>query len=156
MANRIIVYFSAGGRTRKAAQLISKLTGDALYEIEAEIPYSKKDLNWMNKNSRSSLEMQDKSFRPKLKDKGFSFEAYDEILLGFPIWWYVAPSIIHTFLESHDFTGKKIILFATAGSSGFGNTLAELKASAPGAVMREGMVLHLITKKAALKLAEML
>ena len=93
--------------------------------------YTKADLNWMNKNSRSSIEMADKTIRPEIAESNVKIENYDVIFLGFPIWWYVAPTIINTFLESADFSGKKIILFATSGGSKFGGTVEELKISVP-------------------------
>ena len=103
--------------------MIAEQTGADLFEIKPETPYTKADLNWMDKKSRSSVEMSDKSYRPKLAEGTLNPQEYDEILIGFPIWWYVAPTIINTFLESYDFSGKKIILFATSGGSGFGNTV---------------------------------
>lgn len=118
-----------------------------LFEIEPKIPYTKADLDWMDKKSRSSVEMSDKKFRPEISDIDVSVERYDEIILGFPIWWYVAPTIINTFLEKYDFTGKKIVLFATSGGSGFGNTVNELKISAPDAVIVEGKVFHKAAKQ---------
>ena len=141
MAKTLVAYFSASGVTAKAAEKLAKAADAALYEIRPEVPYTKADLNWMNPKSRSSVEMKDKSFRPALADKDADIAAYDALFLGFPIWWYVAPTIINTFLEAYDFTGKKIILFATSGSSGFGNTAAELKPSAPGAEIVEGKLL---------------
>ena len=102
---------------------------------------TKADLNWMDKTSRSSIEMNDKTIRPKMNGADVDVSKYDEIYLGFPIWWYVAPTIINTFLEAYDFTGKKIVLFATSGSSGFGNTVAELQPSTPGAEIVEARVL---------------
>ena len=120
--------------------MIAETAGADLYEIVPKQPYSKADLNWMDKKSRSSIEMSDKKFRPEITDTDAGIDNYDEILLGFPIWWYVAPTIINTFLESYDFTGKKIVLFATSGGSGFGNTVSELKPSAEGATIEEGKV----------------
>ena len=101
-----------------------------MYEIKPKELYTKADLDWMNKKSRSSVEMSDKKLRPELDDSNAHIENYDEIVLGFPIWWYVAPTIINTFLEKYDFTGKKITLFATSGGSGLGNTIKELQPSA--------------------------
>ena len=118
-----------------------------MYEIMPKQPYSKADLNWMDKKSRTSVEMSDKKFRPEISDTDVSVDQYDEIILGFPIWWYVAPTIINTFLEKYDFTGKKIVLFATSGGSGFGNTVNELKISAPDAVIVEGKVFHKAAKQ---------
>ena len=108
-------------------------------------PYSKADLNWMDKKSRTSVEMSDKKFRPEIFNTDVQAEKYDEIILGFPIWWYVAPTIINTFLEKYDFSGKKIVLFATSGGSGFGNTVSELKPSAPDANIVEGKILNNVT-----------
>lgn len=140
MGKILVAYFSAGGTTRKVAEMIAETAEADLYEIVPKQPYSKADLNWMDKKSRSSVEMSDKKSRPEITDTDVSINMYDEIILGFPIWWYVAPTIINTFLESFDFTGKKIILFATSGGSGFGNTLRELQLSAPDAVIVEGQV----------------
>ena len=116
--------------------------GTDIYEIKPAVPYTKEDLNWMNKNSRSSVEMKDTSSRPSLADTSADISAYDTILLGFPIWWYIAPTIINTFLESYDFTGKKIVLFATSGGSGFGKAVESLEGSCPGATITEGKLLN--------------
>ena len=129
MGKTLVAYFSATGTTAKAAEILSDAIGADLYEIRAKVPYTKADLNWMDKKSRSSIEMNDKSFRPEMEDSDVNIVQYDTIFVGFPIWWYVAPTIINTFLESYDFSGKKIIIFATSGGSGFGNTLKELKIS---------------------------
>ena len=111
-------------------------------EIEPKIPYTKADLDWMDKKSRSSVEMSDKKYRPEMIAKEIDMSIYDEIILGFPIWWYVAPTIVNTFLEAYDFSDKKIVLFATSGGSGFGNTVQELQPSAPDAVITEGGLLN--------------
>ena len=140
MGKILVAYFSAGGTTRKVAEMIAETAEADLHEIVPKQPYSKADLNWMDKKSRSSVEMSDKKSRPEIIDTDVSINVYEEIILGFPIWWYVAPTIINTFLESFDFTGKKIILFATSGGSGFGNTVRELQLSAPDAVIVEGQV----------------
>ena len=142
MSKMLVAYFSASGTTKKAAEMVAKAAGADLYEIKPKTAYTKADLNWMDKKSRSSVEMADKKIRPELADTDADIAAYDEILIGFPIWWYVAPTIINTFLESYDFSGKKIILFATSGGSGFGNTVKELKDSAPGAEIVEGKLLN--------------
>jgi len=131
MSKKLVAYFSASGVTAKVAELLSDAVGADLYEIRPEVPYTKADLNWMNKNSRSSVEMNDKTIRPAIADRDAGIENYDTIFVGFPIWWYVAPTIINTFLESYDFSGKKIILFATSGGSKFGKTVEELKVSLP-------------------------
>ena len=142
MANRLVVYFSATDTTKRVAKLVADVCDARLCEIIPKVPYTKADLNWMDKNSRSSVEMKDKSIRPQILDMDVNMDEYDEIFLGFPIWWYVAPTIINTFLEKYDFSGKKIILFATSGGSTFGNTVKELKPSAPGAEIVEGRVLN--------------
>ena len=142
MGKRLVAFFSASGTTKKVAEMIASAVDADLYEIMPKQPYSKADLNWMDKKSRSSVEMSDKKFRPEISDIDVSVERYDEIILGFPIWWYVAPTIINTFLEKYDFTGKKIVLFATSGGSGFGNTVKELQPSAPNAEIVEGKILN--------------
>ena len=142
MSKKLVAFFSASGTTRKVAEKIAEALKADFYEIEPKVPYTKADLDWMNKKSRSSQEMSDKQYRPEIKEKDIDIESYDEILLGFPIWWYVAPTIINTFLESQDFSGKKIVLFATSGGSGFGNTVKELQPSAPGAEICEGKILN--------------
>ena len=147
MGKKLVAYFSASGTTRKIAEMIAQVAEADLYEIMPKQPYSKADLNWMDKKSRSSVEMNDKKFRPEITDMDVQIDKYDEILLGFPIWWYVAPTIINTFLEKYDFSGKKIVLFATSGGSGFGNTVSELKPSAPEAVIVEGKVFHKAAKR---------
>lgn len=143
MSKLLIAYFSASGTTAKVAKQLSQATNSDLYEIKPKTPYTKADLNWMDKNSRSSIEMNDKSFRPALKDKDANIQAYDIVALGFPIWWYVAPNIINTFLESYDFSGKTVVLFATSGGSGFGKTVSELKNSiAADTKIIEGKILN--------------
>ena len=147
MSKKLVAYFSASGTTKKVAEMIAEGTKADVFEIEPQIPYTKADLNWMDKKSRSSVEMSDKKYRPEMKGKELDISSYDEILLGFPIWWYVAPTIINTFLEMYDFRGKKIVLFATSGGSGFGNTVKELQPSAPDAVITEGSLLNRGTKQ---------
>ncbi|MCF0112176.1 MAG: NAD(P)H-dependent oxidoreductase [Erysipelotrichaceae bacterium] len=122
MAEILVAYFSASGQTAKLAQTITDVTGGDLHEIKPEVPYTKADLNWKDKNSRSSLEMNDPGSRPSIANRVENMDKYDIIFLGFPIWWYVAPTIIHTFLESYDFTGKTVIPFATSGGSDMGRT----------------------------------
>lgn len=147
MGRRLVAFFSASGTTKKVAEMIASAADADIYEIMPKQPYSKADLNWIDKKSRSSVEMSDKKFRPEISDIDVSVEQYDEIILGFPIWWYVAPTIMNTFLESYNFSGKKIVLFATSGGSGFGNTVSELKLSAPDAVIVEGKVFHKAAKQ---------
>lgn len=156
MAKTLVAYFSASGVTKKAAEKLASAAKSDIYEIRSAVPYTKADLNWMDKKSRSSVEMGDKSFRPEIVKNDLELAQYDTVLLGFPIWWYVAPTIINTFLESYDFTGKKIVLFATSGGSGFGNTANELKASAPGAEIAEGKLLNRATDKDIDTLIQML
>ena len=141
MKKCLIAYFSAGGKTESVAKKLADILDCDIYEIKPEVKYTKADLNWMNKNSRSSLEMNGKSSRPAIITGDLDIAPYDTVILGFPIWWYVAPTLINTFLESYDFSGKKIVLFATSGSSGFGNTLSELRPSAPDAEFTESKVL---------------
>ena len=138
MSTKLVAYFSASGVTAGVAKKLAEAIGSDLYEIKPAVPYTQADLNWNNSSSRSSVEMKDKSSRPALADKNAKLDGVDVIFLGFPIWWYVAPTIINTFLEAYDFTGKTIILFATSGGSGFGRAVEGLKPSAPGAVIREG------------------
>jgi len=140
MSKALVAYFSASGVTKKAAQALVETIGGDLYEIIPEVLYSEADLDWRNENSRSSLEMKDKSSRPAIVKTDANVKDYDVIFVGFPIWWYIAPTIINTFLESYDFSGKTIILFATAGSSGFGKTVDNLKGSVcDTAVIKEGI-----------------
>ncbi len=147
MAKRLVAYFSASGVTKKVAEMVAEAGNCDLYEITPKVPYTKADLNWMDKNARSTVEMNDKKFRPEIAGEELDVSAYDEILVGFPVWWYVAPTIINTFLEKYDFSGKKIILFATSGGSGFGNTVSELQPSAPNAQIVEGKVLNRMSKQ---------
>lgn len=142
MVKRLVVYFSASGTTKKVAEKLAVVANADIYEIRPMVPYTKEDLNWMDKKSRSSIEMNDKSIRPEIVKDNLNISSYDTILLGFPIWWYVAPTIINTFLESYNFSGKRIILFATSGGSGFGNTVKELKSSAANAEIIEGKILN--------------
>ena len=142
MSKKLVAYFSASGTTAAVAKALSEAAGADLYEIKPQTPYTRADLNWQDKKSRSSVDMNNKTHRPPLADKDAHIENYDTIFLGFPIWWYVAPTIINTFLESYDFTGKTIILFATSGGSGFGRTVTGLKDSAPRATIREGKLLN--------------
>ncbi len=125
----LVAYFSASGVTADVAKKLAQAAEGDLYEIRPREPYTAADLDWTNKRSRSTLEMNDLSSRPGLADRNADIAKYDTILLGFPIWWGVAPTIVNTFLESYDFSGKRIVLFATSGGSGFGRTADVLKAS---------------------------
>lgn len=139
----LVAYFSASGVTARAAKTLAEAAGADLYEIKPKTPYTKADLNWMDKNARSSIEMNDPSSRPEIADQNADIASYDVIFLGCPIWWYVAPTIINTFLESYDFSGKTIVLFATSGGSGLGKTVEKLKPSVSDtAVIVEGKMLN--------------
>lgn len=142
MSKKLVAYFSASGVTAKAAENLAKAAEADLYEIKPAVPYTKADLNWMDKQSRSSVEMRDKNSRPALADTGADIAEYDTIFIGFPIWWYIAPTIINAFLEAYDFSGKKIVLFATSGGSGFGKAVESLQPSAPNAEIVEGEILN--------------
>ena len=142
MKKTLVAYFSASGVTAGVSKNLAEAAGADLYEIKPQVPYTRADLNWNDKQARSTVEMHDKSFRPPLADKDANIQEYDVVYVGFPIWWYVAPTIINTFLESYDFSGKTIVLFATSGGSGFGNTVKELEGSCPGAKLIEGRLLN--------------
>jgi len=143
MSKKLVAYFSASGVTAKVAGMLADAVGADIHEIRPKFPYSKADLNWMDKQSRSTIEMNNKAFRPEIEHSDLKLESYDVIFLGFPIWWYVAPTIINTFLESYDFSGKQIILFATSGGSKFGKTVEELKVSVPASCkIIEGKLLN--------------
>ena len=142
MNKTLVAYFSATGTTARAAKELAKVAGADLYEIKPAIPYTSADLNWSDKRSRSSVEMGDTSSRPALADHNAPIEDYDVIFLCFPVWWYVAPTIVNTFLESYDFSGKTIVLFATSGGSGLGKSAAGLRGSAAGARILDGRMLN--------------
>lgn len=127
MSKKLVAYFSASGVTKNAAQRLAQAAGADLFEIRPAVPYTNADLDWTNKNSRSSVEMRDPASRPEIAERLDNMDAYDTVFVGFPIWWYVAPTIINTFLESYDFSGKTIIPFATSGGSGFGKTIEVLQ-----------------------------
>lgn len=142
MMKTLVAYFSASGVTAKAASALASAIDGDLYEIKPAVPYTDADLNWRDQNSRSSIEMKDPTSRPALADTDAPVAGYDRIFLGFPIWWYTAPAIIRTFLESYDFSGKTIILFATSGGSSLGKTASDLTGCCPGAVIKEGQMLN--------------
>ena len=139
MAKTLVAYFSVSGVTKKTAEKLVAAAKADIYEIKPAVPYTKADLNWMDKKSRSSVEMGDKSFRPEIVKDGLVLTQYDTVLIGFPIWWYVAPTIINTFLESYDFSDKKIVLFATSGGSGIEKSISDLQTLYPD--------LHIVTGK---------
>lgn len=152
MAKSLVAYFSASGLTGKVAEVLAKAAGADLHEIKPAVPYTSADLNWMDKKSRSSVEMADPSSRPEIANKVENMDQYDTVFVGFPIWWYVAPTIINTFLDQYDFSGKKIVLFATSGGSGFGKTASALKNSvSASAQIVEGRLLNGRVQEAELK-----
>jgi len=138
----LVAYFSATGTTEAVAKSIAEATGGDFFEIEPVKEYSSADLNWNDKKSRSTLEMNDKKSRPEISSKVEDIAKYDVVFLGYPIWWYTAPRIINTFLEQYDFSGKRIVLFATSGGSGFENSITDLQPSAPNATIEEGEILN--------------
>ena len=140
MNRKLVAYFSASGVTAKVAEKLSEAIGADLYAIEPEVPYTKADLDWMDKKSRSTIEMNNPASRPAIAGKRDNMNDYDTVFVGFPIWWYVAPTIINTFLESYDLTGKTIIPFATSGGSDMGKTNEKLLPSCKGAKLLDGKV----------------
>ena len=142
MSKKLVAYFSASGVTAKYAEKLSEITGADLFEIKPSIKYTDADLDWMDKNSRSTVEMKNPDSRPEIAEKLSDMEQYDTIFVGFPSWWYVAPTIIDTFLESYDFSGKTIIPFATSGGSGMGKTEEVLRKVCPNADIKNGKVIN--------------
>lgn len=138
MNKTLVAYFSASGITAELASRLSSVIGADLFEIQPETPYTEADLNWNNPKSRSSVEMKDKKFRPAIANRVEHMQQYNQIFVGFPIWWYIAPTIINTFLEQYDLSGKIVIPFATSGGSGMGKTNTELEPSCLGAVLLPG------------------
>lgn len=142
MSKKLVAYFSASGTIKRAAEYLAKAEGADLFEIKPAVPYTSADLNWMDKKSRSSVEMSDPSSRPEIAGKLANMADYDMVFIGFPIWWYVAPRIIDTFVESYDFSGKILVPFATSGGSGMGKTVDELKKLCPNADWKAGRMLN--------------
>ena len=138
MADTLVAYFSASGVTAKLAEKLANAIGADAFEIVPEAPYTQADLNWMDKKSRSTVEMNDRSSRPSIKSVVENMDQYKTVFVGFPIWWYREPSIIDTFMESYDFSGKTVIPFATSGGSGLGDSYKNLQALAPGAKVIDG------------------
>ena len=149
MSKKLVAYFSVSGQTQTAAKKIAKLLNCDLYEIKPKVPYASKDLNWNDESSRSTIECKNRNSRPELGDKNANIANYDTILIGFPVWWYLAPNIILTFLESYDFTGKKIVVWGTSYSSGMGNTTEEIRKIAKGANVVEGKIFDIKHRKEA-------
>jgi len=142
MSKSLVVYFSASGVTKKVAERLAKAAGADLFEIRPTVPYTDADLNWTDKQSRSSVEMSDPAARPEIAETLSDMADYDTVFIGFPIWWYVAPRIIETFVESYDFTGKTLVPFATSGGSGMGKTTEVLKKLCPNAKWDDGKLLN--------------
>lgn len=147
MSKKLAAYFSASGVTKRYAERLAKAAGADLFEIKPSIPYTNADLNWQDSGSRSSVEMKNPDSRPEIAEKLPGMEEYDTIFVGFPIWWYVAPTIINTFLESYDFSGKTVIPFATSGGSGIGKTADVLRKICPAADIKDGKVLNGMSDK---------
>lgn len=139
---QLIVYFSATGTTARAARTIADVTGGTLYEIVPQQSYTSDDLDWNDRQSRSSVEMNNPQARPVLKDTKLDVAAYDVIFIGYPIWWNQAPRIINTFIESHDLNGKTLVPFATSGGSGISNSVRELRKIYPDLEWRDGKLLN--------------
>lgn len=145
---KLVAYFSASGTTKKAAERLAKATGADLFEIKPAVPYSSADLNWMDKKSRSSVEMNDPASRPEIAERLPNMADYDTVFIGFPIWWYVAPHIINTFVESYDFDRKTLVPFATSGGSGMGRTVDELRKLCPSANWKAGKMMNGVSDNA--------
>mgnify|MGYP000083173309 FL=1 len=151
MSKKLVAYFSASGVTKKLAEKLAAAVDADLFEIRPKIPYTKADLNWMDKQSRSTIEMQNPASRPEIAGTCANIADYDTVFVGFPIWWYIAPTIVNTFLESCDLTGKTVVPFATSGGSSMGKTAKILAPSCPGATVLDGKVLRASSSEADLK-----
>ena len=138
MSKILVAYFSASGVTKKVAEKLAALVNADIHEIKPKVPYTKADLNWMDKKSRSSVEMNDKTFRPEIVKEDLNLSSYDTILLGFPIWWYNAPNIIFSFLEAYDFSGKIIVPFCTSGGSELEPAPRYMQKCCPNAIFKTG------------------
>lgn len=147
MSKKLVAYFSASGVTKAAAERLAKAAKADLFEIKPAVPYNQADLDWTNKKSRSSVEMNNPNSRPEIAEKVSNMGDYDTVLIGFPIWWYVAPTIINTFVESYDFSGKTIVPFATSGGSGMGRTVDVLKPLCPAADWKKGKMLNRVSDR---------
>ena len=151
---KLVAYFSASGVTEKTAQKLAKAVGADIFEIKPAVPYTHADLDWTNNKSRSSVEMSNPQSRPEICSYCENMDEYDTVYVGFPIWWYVAPTIIDTFLESYDFSGKTVIPFATSGGSGMGKTVDVLKKVCPNATWKAGGIVNRMTESELAKWAE--
>ena len=148
MSKKLVAYFSASGVTKAAAERLAKAIGADIFEIKPKVPYTRADLDWTNKSSRSSIECSDTDSRPEIAERLSDISGYDTVFIGFPIWWYVAPKIIDTFVENYDFSGKTMIPFATSGGSGMGRTVEVLKSLCPFANWKGGKVINNMSEKA--------
>lgn len=148
MGKNLVAYFSASGVTKAAAERLAGAIGADLFKIKPKTPYTKADLDWTNKNSRSSVEMKNPDFRPEIAEKLPNMNEYNTVFIGFPIWWYVAPTIINTFVESYDLSGKTIVPFATSGGSGMGKTTEVLRVLCKDANWKDGRVVNGMSEKA--------
>ncbi len=151
---KLVAYFSASGVTEKTAQKLAKAVGADIFKIKPAVPYTHADLDWTNNKSRSSVEMSNPQSRPEIASYCENMDEYDTVYVGFPIWWYVAPTIIDTFLESYDFSGKTVIPFATSGGSGMGKTVDVLKKVCPNATWKAGGIVNRMTESELAKWAE--
>lgn len=151
---KLVAYFSASGTTAETAKRLASAVGADIFEIRPAVPYTRADLDWTRSDSRSTVEMKDPHSRPEIASRCANMEEYDTVYIGFPIWWYVAPTIIDTFLESYDFSGKTVIPFATSGGSGMGKTVDVLKTVCPNAVWKKGGVVNGMSAKALGEWAE--
>lgn len=142
MNNNLVVYFSCSGETKKVAEELKKALSCDIFEIVPETLYTDRDLDWNDKNSRSTIEMGDESCRPRIRNRIDNIDKYDTIYLGFPIWWYTAPRIINTFLDSYDFSNKKVVLYCTSGGSSIDKTYNDLKNSYPNIDFIKGSRLY--------------
>ncbi|MBQ5312611.1 MAG: flavodoxin [Oscillospiraceae bacterium] len=140
MSKKLVTYFSASGVTKAVAEKLAQTLGSDIFEIAPKVLYTAADLDWRDKTSRSTVEMNNLSYRPEMAEGDVDISAYDTVYVGFPIWWYIAPTIINTFLEKYDWNGKKIVLFATSGGSGWGKTVEKLEDSCKGAEIVEGKI----------------
>ena len=143
----LVAFFSASGVTEGVARQLAEVTGGTLYRIQPQKPYTDADLDWRNKQSRSSVEMKDKSSRPAIKGKLKNMNDYDVVFVGFPIWWYTCPTIVNTFIEAYDFKGKVLIPFATSGGSTIKKACEDLKATYPDINWKEGRLLNDASKE---------
>ena len=142
MKKTLVAYFSATGTTRAAAERLAKEKNADLFEIAPEVPYTSADLDWTNKQSRSTLEMKDKTSRPAIKSTCPNIADYDTVWIGFPVWWYTAPTIINTFIEAHDLSGKTLCVFATSGGSNVSGSAADLKKAYPQYTWGESQLMN--------------